>query len=189
MDRSEVLREELRIGCEDRCVDSRLQHPRGTTDSGCTPDLSKPMTPSLIPAQRTNGRRETTILNTCRSPMRISTPAWFSPVSAFPFSQCGVNLYLEVPKTRRGPSPLNLRRNPAYVNQIFRPVCSLRSAPPSPPALQSVNTSIVHVAISFATLGMLFYVSTVVSRTSAYEWLFQTPALIVSWHLRDSAAT
>jgi len=50
----------------------------------------------------------------------------------------------------------------------------------------SVNTSVACVVISFAALGILFYIGIMIAGTSSYECPFQTPASIGLRYLRDS---
>jgi len=53
----------------------------------------------------------------------------------------------------------------------------------------SVNTSAACVVISFAVLGIVFYIGIVVAGTSSYQCPFQTPASIALRRLRDSGTT
>ena len=53
----------------------------------------------------------------------------------------------------------------------------------------SVNTSVARVVISFAVLGIVFYIGIVVAGTSSYQCPFQTPASIALRNLRDSGTT
>ena len=53
----------------------------------------------------------------------------------------------------------------------------------------SVNTSVACVVISFAILGIVFYIGIVVAGTSSYQCPFQTPASMALRHLRDSGTT
>ena len=50
----------------------------------------------------------------------------------------------------------------------------------------SVNTSVTRVVISFAVLGILFYIGIVVVGMSSYECPFQTPTSTALRHLKDS---
>jgi len=70
----------------------------------------------------------------------------------------------------------------------------LHHAPDRPSYLRPVTIRVVgqyvhrHV-ISSIVLGIVFYVGIVIARTYSYERPFQTPALVVLWHLRDNGTT
>ena len=53
----------------------------------------------------------------------------------------------------------------------------------------SVNTSVVHIVISFTALGVVFFIGIVVAGTSSYKCPFQTLASVALRNFRDSRRT